>query len=78
MACPGDWLGLGGLLHISLALIREVNFLILLDQVESRFHIDDPVGIVPIHLTSSIWGMIAVGIFCEKDKYLVEKDSFSP
>uniref|UniRef100_A0A1I7V3X9 Ammonium transporter n=1 Tax=Caenorhabditis tropicalis TaxID=1561998 RepID=A0A1I7V3X9_9PELO len=35
-----------------------------------RLHIDDPVGIVPIHLTSSIWGMIAVGIFCEEDKYL--------
>uniref|UniRef100_A0A1I7XQP9 Ammonium transporter n=1 Tax=Heterorhabditis bacteriophora TaxID=37862 RepID=A0A1I7XQP9_HETBA len=35
-----------------------------------RFQVDDPVGIVPIHLTSSIWGMIAVGIFCENDRYL--------
>ncbi|VDM64333.1 unnamed protein product [Angiostrongylus costaricensis] len=36
-----------------------------------RFKVDDPVGIVPIHLTSSIWGMTAVGIFCEKDRHLI-------
>ncbi|KAK5983984.1 hypothetical protein GCK32_017203, partial [Trichostrongylus colubriformis] len=35
-----------------------------------RLKVDDPVGIVPIHLTSSIWGMTAVGIFCEKDRHL--------
>ncbi|KAK5977110.1 Ammonium transporter [Trichostrongylus colubriformis] len=36
-----------------------------------RLKVDDPVGIVPIHLTSSIWGMTAVGIFCEKDRHLL-------
>ncbi|CAI4227482.1 unnamed protein product [Auanema sp. JU1783] len=41
-----------------------------------RFKIDDPVGIVPIHLTSSIWGMTAVGIFCERDKYLHRATGF--
>ncbi|PIO67205.1 ammonium transporter [Teladorsagia circumcincta] len=35
-----------------------------------RLKVDDPVGIVPIHLTSSIWGMAAVGIFCERDRHL--------
>ncbi|VDK43431.1 unnamed protein product [Anisakis simplex] len=35
-----------------------------------RLKIDDPVGIVPIHLTSSIWGMFAVGIFAEDDQYI--------
>ncbi|PIC44282.1 hypothetical protein B9Z55_004703 [Caenorhabditis nigoni] len=45
-------------------------FSIAILPVLDRLHIDDPVGIVPIHLTSSIWGMIAVGIFCEQDKYL--------
>ncbi|KAK6732527.1 hypothetical protein RB195_016729 [Necator americanus] len=44
----------------------SISVLPLLD----RFKVDDPVGIVPIHLTSSIWGMAAVGIFCEKDRYL--------
>ncbi|PAV89117.1 hypothetical protein WR25_05259 [Diploscapter pachys] len=42
----------------------SISVLPLLD----RWQIDDPVGVVPIHLTSSIWGMIAVGIFCERDK----------
>ncbi|RCN43972.1 ammonium transporter [Ancylostoma caninum] len=47
----------------------SISVLPLLD----RFKVDDPVGIVPIHLTSSIWGMTAVGIFCEKDRYLVSR-----
>uniref|UniRef100_A0A8R1DLF7 Ammonium transporter n=1 Tax=Caenorhabditis japonica TaxID=281687 RepID=A0A8R1DLF7_CAEJA len=46
-------------------------FSIAVLPILDRLHIDDPVGIVPIHLTSSIWGMIAVGIFCEEDKYLL-------
>ncbi|CAI5442142.1 unnamed protein product [Caenorhabditis angaria] len=50
----------------SISSVFSISVLPLLD----RFKIDDPVGIVPIHLTSSIWGMLAVGIFCEKDKYL--------
>ncbi|KJH51395.1 ammonium transporter [Dictyocaulus viviparus] len=45
-------------------------FSILVLPILERFKVDDPVGIVPIHLTSSIWGMTAVGIFCEKDRYL--------
>lgn len=52
--------------------ISSVFSIIVLPLLD-RLHIDDPVGIVPIHLTSSIWGMIAVGIFCEEDKYLVKK-----
>ncbi|CAJ0951453.1 unnamed protein product, partial [Mesorhabditis belari] len=45
-------------------------FSILVLPLLDRLHIDDPVGIVPIHLTSSIWGMMAVGIFAEKDRFL--------
>ncbi|KAJ1365054.1 ammonium transporter Amt3 [Parelaphostrongylus tenuis] len=46
-------------------------FSILVLPLLERLKVDDPVGIVPIHLTSSIWGMIAVGIFCEKDRHLI-------
>lgn len=35
-----------------------------------RLKIDDPVGIVPIHLTSSVWGMFAVGVFAEDDQLI--------
>lgn len=44
----------------------SISVLPLLEKLK----IDDPVGIVPIHLTSSIWGMTAVGIFAEDDKIL--------
>ncbi|GIY88133.1 putative ammonium transporter 3 [Caerostris darwini] len=37
-----------------------------LDVIE----IDDPVGAIPVHLLGSIWGMIAVGLFVEKDSFL--------
>ncbi|VBB32687.1 unnamed protein product [Acanthocheilonema viteae] len=46
---------------ISISVIPALEFL----------KIDDPVGIIPIHLTSSIWGMCAVGIFAEDDQVLI-------
>ena len=30
-------------------------------------HIDDPVQCIPVHGFCSIWGLIAVGIFAEKE-----------
>ena len=32
-----------------------------------RLRIDDPVGCVPIHLFASVWGLLAVALFAEKD-----------
>ncbi|XP_031564624.1 putative ammonium transporter 3 [Actinia tenebrosa] len=33
----------------------------------TKLRIDDPVGCVPTHFFSSVWGLIAVGLFAEKD-----------
>jgi hypothetical protein len=32
-----------------------------------KLRIDDPVGCVPTHFFASVWGLIAVGLFAEKD-----------
>lgn len=32
-----------------------------------KLRIDDPVGCVPTHFFASVWGMVAVGLFVEKD-----------
>ena len=36
-------------------------------QILNKMKIDDPVGAVSTHAGGSIWGMIAVGLFVEKD-----------
>lgn len=36
-------------------------------QLLNKIHIDDPVGAISTHAGGSIWGMIAVGLFVEKD-----------
>ena len=36
-------------------------------QLLNKIHIDDPVGAISTHAGCSIWGMIAVGLFVEKD-----------
>lgn len=33
----------------------------------NKLRIDDPVGCVPTHFFASVWGLIAVGLFAEKD-----------
>uniref|UniRef100_A0A914DGC2 Ammonium transporter AmtB-like domain-containing protein n=1 Tax=Acrobeloides nanus TaxID=290746 RepID=A0A914DGC2_9BILA len=34
-----------------------------------KLKIDDPVGVIPVHIVGSIWGMIAVGIFGREDPH---------
>ncbi len=36
---------------------------IAVDVIDNKFHIDDPVGAVAVHMVNGIWGTIAVGLF---------------
>ena len=40
--------------------------------MEEKLGIDDPVGAFPTHALSSVWGLIATGLFCERTEQFAE------
>ena len=35
----------------------------MVEVLDKKFHIDDPVGAVGVHWANGVWGTIAVGLF---------------
>ncbi len=42
---------------------------LVVELLDKKLHIDDPVGAVAVHCGNGIWGTIAVGLFAENEKY---------
>ena len=38
-------------------------FTVLADEVMWKLRIDDPVGVIPVHLVCAVWGLLSVGTF---------------
>ena len=39
--------------------------MILTDMTLSKWHIDDAIGAIPVHLGAGIWGTVAVALFSD-------------
>jgi ammonium transporter, Amt family len=46
-------------------LIGGLLFVWTSDQLEQRFHIDDPMSAIAVHGVCGIWGLLAVGLFAD-------------
>jgi ammonium transporter, Amt family len=46
-------------------LIGGLLFVWASDQLEQRFHIDDPMSAIAVHGVCGIWGLLAVGLFAD-------------
>lgn len=42
---------------------------VVVEVIDFKFHIDDPVGAVAVHCANGLWGTIAVGLFACNEKY---------
>ncbi len=42
---------------------------LVVELLDKKLHIDDPVGAIAVHCGNGIWGTIAVGLFASNEKY---------
>ena len=50
-----------------IGIISGFLVVIIVELIDLRFHIDDPVGAVGVHFANGVWGTIAVGLFANPD-----------
>jgi ammonium transporter, Amt family len=55
----------GAATALLVGLIGGLLFVWTSDQLEQRFHIDDPMSAIAVHGVCGIWGLLAVGLFAD-------------
>lgn len=48
---------------IIIGAVSGILVVVVVEGLDKKFHIDDPVGAVGVHLANGVWGTIAVGLF---------------
>ncbi len=48
---------------IIIGAVSGILVVVVVELLDKKFHIDDPVGAVGVHMANGIWGTIAVGLF---------------
>ncbi|WP_342757672.1 ammonium transporter [Kineothrix sedimenti] len=46
-----------------IGLVAGILIVVAVEMIDLKFHVDDPVGAVGVHMVNGIWGTIAVGLF---------------
>lgn len=47
----------------AVGLVSGILVVVVVEMLDLKFHVDDPVGAVGVHLANGIWGTLAVGLF---------------
>ena len=57
-----DWIGAS-----LVGIVSGILVVVVVEVLDLKLHIDDPVGAVGVHMANGIWGTIAVGLFANPD-----------
>ena len=52
---------------IIVGVVSGILVVVVVEQLDLRFHVDDPVGAVGVHLGNGVWGTLAVGLLANPD-----------
>ncbi len=52
---------------IAVGIVSGILVVVIVEFLDIKLHIDDPVGAVGVHMANGIWGTIAVGLFANPD-----------
>ena len=65
-----DWIG-----ACVVGIVSGILVVVVVEVLDLKLHIDDPVGAVGVHMANGIWGTIAVGLLSNPDALLSNPDA---